>query len=100
MTINPWYRYTLNSSTYTAIDGISTPENGTCELMYYTEDGSEFMVANDSDGTNAYTIPGGNGITENITVVDGVAFYAKSSSGSPNLVVKTGSPSGTILVNS
>ena len=91
MTISPWYRYTLNSSTYTAIDGIDIEGAGNIKVAYFTEDGASFLVANDSDGTDAYTVPENLGLAEIANVTSGTAFYAKSVSGTPVLVVKLGS---------
>lgn len=91
MTISPWYRYTLNSSTYTAIDGINITGAGNISVAYFTEDGSSFMVANVEAGTNAYTVPEGASISEVVNISSGTAFYAKSVVGSPVLVVKLGS---------
>lgn len=91
MSISPWYRYTLNSSTYTAIDGITLQGAYNVKVMYFTEDGSSFLVANDSDGTDAYTVPESLGIAEIANIPDGTAFYAKAVSGTPVLVVKLGS---------
>ena len=42
----PLVQISLNSSTYTAIDGISITGVGNISIAYFTEDGSSFMVAN------------------------------------------------------
>ena len=79
----------LNSSTYVAIN--LTSGDGCYNVKYYAEDGGEFVsfyIANDDEGTNAQLIivP----ISEIVCVRGGIAFYAKSLTGTPNLVIKAG----------
>jgi len=79
----------LNASTYVAIN--VTSGDGCYNVIYYANDGTNFvpfMLANDADGTNAHLIIGS--MTEKICVRGGVAFFAKSLSATPNLVIKPG----------
>ena len=91
MSINPWYRYELNTTTYTEIGDIEVSGSGNVKVLYYTEDGTSFYIANDSDGTNAYTVPDDTAITEKANVSNGILCYAKATYGTPTLVVKLGS---------
>lgn len=76
----------LNSSTYTAI----LSPGGCGGIGVYTEDGTSFYIATDSSGTGEAIVPAdtsisfGNVCPEEVT---NIVLYAKSASGTPNLVL-------------
>lgn len=77
----------LNSSTYTAIT--ISASNGPCRsVALFTEDGSSFLIATDSAGTGESIVPADVSISYRcVNDTSGVILYAKSVSGTPNLVV-------------
>ena len=80
----------LNSTTYTAI---VIPENGgKCRpITAWTETGVGFYIAVDSSGTGEALIPApGTYSNSCVTYKDGLLFYAKAISGTPNLAVNFG----------
>ena len=80
----------LNTSTYTAVTIPRT--NGSCRAVtVYTEDSSSFYIASDSTGTGEALVPANTSLSYNcVTDTAGVVLYAKSSSGTPNLVAIVG----------
>ena len=80
----------LNTSTFVAITIPQT--NGHCRwVSAHTEDSTSFIIAVDSSGTGAETIPASTAY-KNPCVTDsvGVVFYAKATAGTPNLAINYG----------
>lgn len=80
----------LNATTYTAI--VIPETNGRCRpISAWTETGVAFYIAVDSSGTGAALIPSpGTYSNSCVTDTNGVVFYAKAVSGTPNLVLNFG----------
>ncbi len=92
MIISP-YVTSLNASTFTKIElpSVVYPTN----IGWYTEAAGVsvgYIIATDSAGTDAANVIADLPIEMKITPskTDGTIFYAKSLSGTPNLVVFTG----------
>ncbi|MBW2636781.1 MAG: hypothetical protein JRC86_04540 [Deltaproteobacteria bacterium] len=87
----------LNSSTYTRI---AIPFTGSpIPVSYYTEDETAFYVAVTVGGEGEALIPEKSKVNDPQAIVDketGTLVWAKSSTGTPNLVVLTGTATGLL----
>lgn len=84
-----WTVTALNASTYTAV---TIPADSGCgNVTWYTSDGSQVYIAKDSSGTNvrpsAVDSNGESWSSVCPSYGTKIIFYAKSFSGTPNIIV-------------